>query len=432
MNNTLFCLSYLFCDTVDPYMRQSNLFTKTSKTAPADEVAVNAKLLAQGGFIQKVLAGVYTFLPLGLRVMEKIEDVVRREMNAIGAQEILMPALHPRENWQTTGRWDEVDVLFKVPSRHGGEYALGPTHEEIVVPGAAHFLSSYKDLPFAVYQIQTKFRDEARAKSGLLRGREFRMKDLYSFHGDSEDLLRYYDQATAAYGRIFARLSLDALKVEASGGSFSKYSHEYQVIHPSGEDIVYHCTSCSFARNREIVDADLAALAPGATATCPDCSGKLLVSSGIEVGNTFQLNTKFSEPFNLRYKDASGNEQIVFMGCYGIGISRLMGVMAEVFSDSRGLIWPESVAPFQVHLLDLGATAAADAAYDALVQAGITVLYDDRSLAAGEKLATADLLGMPYRAIVSAKTGDRIELKKRTVEDVALLPVADIISRLRS
>ncbi len=394
-------------------MRQSQLFTKVSKTAPADEVALNAQLLIRAGFIQKVMAGVYTFLPLGLRVITNIEKIIRREMNAIGGQEVLLPALHPQELWEQTKRWNEVDVLFKVPSRHGGEYALGPTHEEIVVPTAAAFLSSYRDLPFAMYQIQTKFRDEARAKSGILRGREFRMKDLYSFHANQQDLERYYEEAGGAYAKVFSALSLDALKVEASGGSFSKYSHEYQVLDEAGEDVIYHCQECGFAKNKEIVSEALQKQEVGSTATCPECGKTLTVSAGIEVGNTFQLNTKFSEPFNLTYTDADGQQKIVYMGCYGIGVSRLMGVLVEKFHDEKGILWPQDVAPFRVHLIELKPELAKPV-YEALQNAGVEVLYDDRDTSAGEKFATADLIGIPYRFVVSEKTAGGIEIKKRT------------------
>ncbi len=411
-------------------MKQSQLFTKVSKTAPADEVALNAQLLIRGGFVQKVMAGVYTFLPLGLRVLNKIEAIVRREMNAIGGQELLMPALHPKELWEQTKRWNEVDVLFKVPSRHGAEYALGPTHEETVVPTAQAFLSSYRDLPFAVYQIQTKFRDEARAKSGILRGREFRMKDLYSFHATPEDLQTYYEQASRAYANVFAALSLDAIKVEASGGSFSKFSHEYQVLNAAGEDVIYYCAACGFAKNKEIVSEDLQKLDVGATTVCPQCGGELRVSAGIEVGNIFQLNTKFSEPFNLMYTDAEGKHRIVYMGCYGIGISRLMGVLVEQFHDEKGIVWPEGAAPYTVHLIELQQGLGASL-YDQLHRAGVEVLYDDRDASAGEKFATADLLGMPYRLVVSAKTNGKVEVKKRSdaVGGAEILSVEEVLAR---
>lgn len=411
-------------------MRQSELFVKTLREAPKDEESANAKLLLRAGFVDKVMAGVYTFLPLGLRVMNKIETVIREEMNAIGGQEILMPALQPKENWETTGRWKTFEALYKVVSRFkDAEYALGPTHEEIVVPLAKKFILSYKDLPFSVYQIQTKFRDEARPKSGLLRGREFKMKDLYSYHAGPEDLLKYYDLALKAYARVFKRLGLKAMVVEASGGAFSKYSHEFQVLSPSGEDVIYHCEKCDFAKNKEIVDESLARDAESGKTKCPKCGFNIETSTGIEVGNIFQLNTKYSDPFGLKYKDEKGNEKQVYMGCYGIGVSRLLGTIAEVFNDEKGLMWPEQVAPFKVHLIELNGASAKEL-YGKLLEKGIEVLYDDRELSAGAKLNDADLIGLPYRAVVSPKTGKKVELKARNEGEVKLVDVKGLLGLL--
>lgn len=403
-------------------MLQSKLFTKTLREAPKDEESLNAKLLIRAGFVDKLMSGVYTFLPLGLRVMGKIEKVIREEMNAIDGQEILMPALHPKENWQTTGRWSSFEALYKVVSHFKDtEYALGPTHEEIVVPLGKKFILSYKDLPFAVYQLQDKFRDEARPKSGLLRGREFKMKDLYSFHANPEDLLGYYGKALNAYKKIFKRLGLKALVVEASGGTFSKYSHEFQVVSDHGEDLIYHC-KCGFAKNKEIME--------GNTKTCPSCGLDLQTSNGIEVGNIFQLNTKYSDPFALTYKDKEGKDSKVFMGCYGIGVSRLMGTIAEIFNDEKGLIWPEQVAPFKVHLIDLGGSSAKKI-YKKLQKLGIEVLYDDRDISAGAKFGDADLIGLPCRVVVSPKTGKKFEFKKRSSKSAKLVSEAELIKLLK-
>ncbi len=402
-------------------MKQSELFVKTLREAPKDEESANAKLLLRAGFVDKVMAGVYTFLPLGLRVMNKIETVIREEMNAIGGQEVLMPALQPKELWATTGRWESFEALYKVTSHFKDtQYALGPTHEEVVVPLAKKFIFSYKDLPFSVYQIQTKFRDEARPKSGLLRGREFKMKDLYSYHEGPEDLLKYYEIAKKAYSKLFKRLGLKSLVVEASGGTFSKYSHEFQVLSPSGEDVIYHCVKGDFAKNKEIIEPKLIAEIEQGKGVCPDCGGKLMSSTGIEVGNIFQLNTKYSDPFNLKYKDAEGNEKQVYMGCYGIGVSRLFGTIAEVFHDEKGLMWPEQVAPFKVHLIELNG-ASAKKLYAELLKLGVEVLYDDRDVSAGQKLNDADLIGLPYRAVVSPKTAKKIELKARNSNAVKLV-----------
>jgi prolyl-tRNA synthetase len=413
-------------------MKQSQYFSKTSKVAPKDDVSINARLLEQGGFIQKAMSGVYTFLPLGLRVLAKIENIIREEMDALGGQEILMPAMQPKENWQTTGRWDTMDILFKVKSEHGYELALGPTHEEIVTPLGLGVINSYRDLPMAVYQIQSKFRDEARAKSGLLRGREFRMKDLYSFHTSEEDLAEYYKQVGASYKRIYERLGIPALYTEASGGDFSKFSHEYQVELESGEDTIYICNNCSLAKNKEIFEEGV---------TCTDCGkSDYREAKASEVGNIFELKTRFSESFNLQFNAEDGTKQFVQMGCYGIGPSRCMGVIAEKHFDDNGLIWPEAIAPFKVHLISLvgkenaEVQAAADKLYADFQAAGIEVLYDDRNLvSAGEKFADSDLIGIPNRIVVSAKTlaESSVELKKRAHLDASLVNIDDIVSKLQ-
>ena len=408
-------------------MKQSKYFLKTSKTKPAEDVSVNAILLEQGGFVQKVMAGVYSYLPLGLRVLKKIENIVRDEMDAIGGQEIFMPGLQPKENWQKTGRWEGLDVLFQVKSRHGNEYALGPTHEEIVTPMAQSVINSYKDLPLAVYQIQTKFRDEARAKSGLLRGREFRMKDLYSFHADSEDLEKYYTNiAIPAYKNIFKKLELDALLTEASGGTFSKFSHEFQVETVSGEDTLYICEKCRLAKNKEVFEGQ-----PDCT-NCGKTSWKEAVAS--EVGNIFKLETKYSSAFNLQFTAADGSKKPVIMGCYGIGTSRLMGVIVEKFSDASGIIWPEAVAPFKVHLIGFkGAEEQAEKLYQTMLEQGIEVLYGDRDISAGAKFADSDLIGIPYRVIISPKTVEKnsVELKKRSEKDFKLVEISEIAALLK-
>lgn len=408
-------------------MRQSKNFTRTSKTAPADDPSVNARLLEQAGFVQKVMAGVYVFLPLGWRVLSKIEAIVREEMNKLGAEEIFMPSLHPKSNWITTGRWDDVDVLFKVESQHGYQVALGPTHEEIVTPLALPFISSYRDVPKAVYQIQTKFRDEARAKSGLMRGREFRMKDLYSFHATEEDLEEYYQKAAESYRTIYQRLGLEALYTEASGGTFSKYSHEFQVEVEAGEDIIYICTKCSLAQNKEIYTED---------AVCSSCGNKeFRETKASEVGNIFQLKNKFSSAFDLSYTTEDGTKKPVLMGCYGIGTSRLVGVLVEKFHDDKGILWPEAIAPFKVHVIALpgkdaeNVFAASDKLYAELTEAGVEVLYDDRAdVSAGEKFADSDLIGIPHRIIVSQKTlaEQSVEYKKRGETEAKLVPLDHI------
>ena len=414
-------------------MRQSQLFTKARKEAPADEVAKNAKLLIRAGFIDKLQAGVYTYLPLGLRVLKKIETVIREEMNNAGGQEILMPSLQPKENWLATGRWDTMDDLYKVSDSSGRENALGPTHEEIVVPLVKQFVSSYRDLPFAAYQFQNKFRMELRAKSGILRGREFMMKDMYSFHRDEADLAVYYEKMKDVYMRVFVRAGIGdrTYLTYASGGSFSKYSHEFQTVTPAGEDTIYICDACRVAVNKEIIE-DL-------NNACPICGGKNLRSeTAIEVGNIFDLKTKFSAPFKLSYKDEDGAEQPILMGCYGIGLGRLLGTVAEVLGDDKGLVWPKEIAPFVVHLIEIPSTdtavrTEAEKIYGELVAQGIEVLWDDRDARAGEKFAESDLLGIPLRVVVSEKTiaGGKFEVKDRVTGEVSMVDRASLFQTLK-
>jgi prolyl-tRNA synthetase len=399
-------------------MKQSQLFTKTQKNAPKDEVSLNAQLLVRGGFADKLMSGVYSILPLGLRVIKKIENIIREEMDAIGGQELHMPTLQPKENWEKTGRWSSMDDLYKVKDSSDREFALGSTHEEIISPLVKKFINSYKDLPFAAYQIQNKFRMELRAKSGLLRGREFMMKDLYSFHLSQENLDEYYEKAKAAYKNIFERAGIGekTFITFASGGSFSKYSHEFQTLTEAGEDIIYICNKCQLAINKEIGHE---------TPKCPDCQGEnFREAKAVEVGNIFKLGTKYSEPFDLRIRDEKGEMKTVIMGCYGIGLQRLMGTIVEVHHDDKGIIWPESVAPFKVHLISLGKNEEAERIYDELKKNNIEVLLDDRDVSAGEKFADADLIGIPYRIVVSKKSLESggVELKKRPE------PAAEIIS----
>ncbi|OGY45971.1 MAG: hypothetical protein A2663_04610 [Candidatus Buchananbacteria bacterium RIFCSPHIGHO2_01_FULL_46_12] len=411
-------------------MLQSKLFTKTLKDAPKDEVSLNAALLTRAGFIDKLAAGIYTYLPLGLRVLDKIKGIIREEINELGGQEIYMPALCPKENWLTTGRWDKMDVLFKLKGAGDKDFALGSTHEEVVTPLVKKFASSYKDLPCAVYQIQDKFRNEPRAKSGLLRGREFSMKDLYSFHADEKDFEEFYEKAKAAYLKIFKRCGLEAIITEASGGSFSKYSHEFQVLTEFGEDLIYYCDNCFYAQNKEIAEHKEGD-------TCPKCKkGKIKAGKAIEVGNIFPLKTKFSEAFDYKYIDEKGKPQPVLMGCYGIGPSRVLGAIVEIFHDDKGICWPEAVAPFKVHLLCLGKEEAvvkqAKKVYDELLKNNIEVLYDDRLEAtAGQKFADADLIGLPCRLVVSGKTGEKVEFKKRTEEKAELVAMEKLVNSLR-
>lgn len=419
-------------------MRLSHLFTKTSKDSRGDASSKNADLLVRGGFIHKTMAGTYSYLPLGLKVLRHIEQIVREEMDRIGGQEILMSALSPKENWEKTNRWDHkvFEVLFHVPAANDSEYALNPTHEELVTPIAAQYVHSYRDLPFAAYQIQTKFRNELRAKSGILRGREFLMKDLYSFHTSQEDLDRYYEIVQGAYDKVFERLGLSDVTylTYASGGTFSKYSHEYQVVLPSGEDVIYISVDAEkqgkrIAINKEIYEA-------GVT-VCPVTGGTAFrEEKASEAANIFKLGTKFSSAFDLAFSAKDGSKNLAIMGCYGIGISRLMGIVAEAMSDEKGLLWPESIAPAALHIVPVAKTEDDEAftvAADLVARfekEGKQVLFDDRiDASVGFKLADADLIGVPVRILVSPKTlaEDSVEMYDRRTGKTVLVKRAELI-----
>ncbi len=385
-------------------------------------MSVNAILLQRAGFIDKVAAGVYSYLPLGLRVLEKIKNIVREEMNALGAQEVLMPALVPKELWDTTDRWDKIEVNFKLKGSGDKEYALGSTHEEVITPLVKKFVTSYKDLPVAVYQIQDKFRDEPRAKSGLLRGREFSMKDLYSFHLTQADFDRFYEKSKKAYLKIYKRCGLQAMVVAADGGVFSKFSHEFQVATEAGEDHIYIDKKTKEAFNKEIVSKkDL------------KNEKKYSIIKAIEVGNIFPLKCRFSKDFNFSVSTKNGKKQDIIMGCYGIGPSRILGSIIEVSHDERGMIWPGAVAPFGVHLIALGddksVIGKAEKLYKKLQKMGIEVLYDDRDVSPGAKFADSDLIGIPHRLVVSKKTGTKVEYKKRSSSKTHLLTTEGAIKK---
>lgn len=558
-------------------MRYSLLFGKTRYHAPADADSANARFLIQGGFIEREAAGIYNYLPLGWRVLKKINNIIREEMDSVGGQEIFMPILHPKENWIQTGRDETMDsVLYRTKGAGDHEFVLGPSHEEIVTPLVKKFVKSYKDFPFAVYQIQAKFRNEPRAKAGILRGREFGMKDMYSFHTSEPDLEQYYEKVKEAYLRVYKRLGLKTYIVEASGGAFSdKFSHEFSIQTPAGEDTILVCLSCDYAQNLEIAEASIE-LPPGAqkekeaplketdalrgpsieegvklhkvpawkilktvvyklkngflgicirgdleintaklskflgeevhTASpdelkaaklamgfispvnnpnlsfiadhsvkqiknfctgankpnkdylnvnlgrdftiktfahfadiplkCPKCGKSVTEEKAIEAGNIFKLGTKYSESFGLTYTDEQGKEKLITMGCYGIGTTRLMGTIVEASHDEKGIIWPESVAPYQMHLLHLGKEKetkdAAEKLYKHFNSEGIEVLYDDRDESAGKKLNDADLIGIPLRVLISKKTLEKsgAEVKRRNEKEAKIIDlnvIADLI-----
>jgi prolyl-tRNA synthetase len=417
-------------------MRQSKLFTKTKKDAPTDEVSKNAELLIRAGFIHKEMAGVYSYLPLGLRTLKKVENVIREEMNAIGANELIMTALQKKEVWEKVGRWNDevVDVWFKTKLKDGIELGLGFTHDEQLVNLLTEYVQSYKDLPLYLYQIQTKFRNELRAKSGIMRGREFVMKDLYSFTKNQEDLDIFYEEVKKAYMRIFTRCGIGhrTYITFASGGTFSQFSHEFQTISEAGEDVVYVEESKNVALNEEIItDEILKELGVERE--------NLVAKKSIEVGNIFKQSTKFTDPFDLSFQDEKGNKNSIYMGGYGIGVTRLMGTIVEVLSDDKGIIWPEAVAPFKVHLLVLGEDEAvkmeANKVYERLLENNIEVLFDDREgMSPGEKFAGADLLGMPIRVVVSARSmkENGVEVKKRTEEKGQVVGIEELLTTLKN
>ena len=410
-------------------MRQTELFTKTLKKAPKEAQAVSHKLLVRAGFVDQLSSGIFSFLPLGLKVFKKIEAIIREEMTAIGGQEILMPALHPKENWVKTGRWDSLDDLYRFRSYYTKtELALGGTHEEIIVPLVKHFVNSYKDLPKYIFQIQDKFRDEKRAKSGILRGREFTMKDLYSFHTDGDDLNKYYEMAKKGYEKIFKRMGIgkETYLTFASGGSFSKFSHEFQTLSESGEDIIFICEKCKMAINKEIIHEQK---------TCPSCGQKKFKQGkAIEVGNIFKLKDKYSKPFDLTFVDRDGRKKIVLMGCYGIGLNRLMGAIVEANHDKEGIVWPKEVSPFNVYLIDLDKTKKeAEKIYNELKKSSIDVLWDNREESAGVKFKDADLIGIPVRIVVSEKNikQNKIELKGRTAKKPIFISKNSLVPTLK-
>ena len=397
-------------------MKVTNLFTKTSKTHPADETAKNAQLLIQAGFIYKIMAGVYAYTTLGLRVLENIKQIVREEMNAVNGQEIIMSSLQRKETWTATGRWDDavVDVWFKTRLKDDTEVGLGWSHEEAIMEMMQQFVRSYKDLPTSVYQFQTKMRNELRAKSGIMRGREFVMKDMYSLHATQEDMDAYYDSVIEAYKKCYERFGIgDSTFVTfASGGAFTKFSHEFQTICEAGEDILYVNEDNTIAVNEEVLEDASKELGVN--------KAELMPVKSAEVGNIFKFGTEKSEQMKIFYTDNTGAQKPIYLASYGIGITRVMGVIVEKFADDKGLVWPENIAPFKVYLAQLGTdtdvTNGAQEIYTTLQQQGVTVLWDDRpDSRPGEKFADADLYGIPYRIVVSKKTiaSGEYELKER-------------------
>ncbi len=411
-------------------MRVSELFTRTSKTVPADEVAKNAQLLIRAGYVYKVMAGVYAYTPLGLRVLENIKQIVREEMNLIGGQELVMTSLQRPDTWEVTNRWsdDTVDVWFKTALQDGTELGLAWSHEEAIMEMMKQFVKSYKDLPTSVYQFQTKLRNELRAKSGIMRGREFVMKDMYSLHATQEDMDEYYDKVIQAYKRIYDRLGVgdETFVTFASGGAFTKFSHEFQTICDAGEDVLYINSDKTIAVNEEVLE--------DATKELNVKKSELSPVKTAEVGNIFKFGTEKSDSMGIRYTDAEGKQQPIYLASYGVGVTRMMGVIVEKYADDAGIVWPEQVAPFSVYLVGIGDTAReAEELYDKLQSEGVSVLYDDRDERPGTKFADADLLGMPHRVVVSPKlvASKEYEYKARAQSAVSALTQEALFATLK-
>lgn len=403
-------------------MRYSQLFPKTLHQDPKDAVAVNHKLLVRGGFVDQLMAGSWTLLPLGWRVVSKIIQIIREEMNATGAQEMLMPLMHPKEIWNETGRWEEAaEIMYTLKDTREREFALSFTHEEIVMDLIRKHAASYKDLPIKIYHFSTKFRNEPRATAGILRGREFLMKDLYSAHESEEDMMEYYNKVKEAYLKIFSRVGLEVRVTQASGGVFTQnHTHEFQVLCPTGEDTIYLCDECDWGFNKEIFEGK-------AGDKCPQCGhGQVVEEKSIEVGNIFPLGTKYAQKMGATFAAQDGSKKPYWFASYGIGPTRVLGTLVEVFHDAKGIVWPESVAPFKFHLVGLNGKGRE--IYEKLIEAEVEVLFDDRDdVTAGEKFADADLIGIPYRLVVSDKTEGKIEVKKRAEEKTQLLSVDDVL-----
>ena len=410
-------------------MRVSNLFTKTLKNAPADEVAKNAQLLIRAGFVYKEMAGVYAYLPLGIRVLENIKAIVREEMNAIDSNELIMTSLQRREVWEKTSRWSDevVDVWFKTKLKDDTEVGLGWSHEEPIVEMMKNYVHSYRDLPVSLYQFQTKMRNELRAKSGIMRGREFVMKDMYSFHATKEDLDSYYEKTIEAYKRVYDRLGIgeDTYVTFASGGAFTKFSHEFQTICDAGEDIIYLHRAKNIAINEEVLDDAVKELGIS--------RDELEAVKTAEVGNIFNFGTQKTDEMGLYYTDVEGKQQSLHIGSYGIGITRAMGVIAEKMSDEKGLVWPEAVAPYKVYLVSIGNVAEqANELYKKLEAAGVSVLFDDRDERPGAKFADAELIGLPYRVTISERLigEEKLEFTRRNGGETQLLTLDELLATI--
>lgn len=410
-------------------MKQSKSFIFTSKEVPSDIKGISANLLWRGGFIDQLSSGIYSILPLGWRVHQRISQIIREELNNIGGQEIYLPALQPKEIWMESNRWDKMDPpLFKLKDRHNKEFALGSTHEEVITQLVGKKVKSFKELPFMLYQIQVKFRNELRATSGLLRTREFIMQDAYSFHQDEQDFQKYYQQIINAYKNIFKRCGVPTLLVEASSGTIGgKSSHEFMIIAESGEDKIVICPKCNFAANVEVYKKD----------NCPKCKNRLDIKNCIEIGHIFNLGTQYSKKINANFINSKNQQKPLIMGCYGIGIGRLLASIVEASHDNCGIIWPSEIAPFQIHLIILQnekrVIENGNDIYNVLEKNKFQVLYDEREISAGQKLVESDLLGIPLRIVISEKTLEKnaVELKLRQENKFELVEISQLIDKIK-
>jgi prolyl-tRNA synthetase len=411
-------------------MRQSKLFPKTRKEPPKGAESINHKLLVRAGFMDQLMAGSWTLLPLGWRVVTKINQIIREEMNTVGGQEMLMPLLHPKAVWNETGRWEKAkEVMYQFKDMRGKEFALSFTHEEIVMDLLRKNIKSYQDLPVSVYHFSTKFRNEVRAKSGILRGREFMMKDLYSAHTTEEDMLLYYNKVKDAYIKIFRRLGFEVRVTQAPGGVFTdSNTHEFQVIAENGEDTIFYCDKCEWGVNVESFKGKEGG-------KCKECGkGKIVKAKSIEVGNIFPLGTWYAEKMGMNYVDEKGKKKPVWFASYGIGPTRVMGTLVEVSHDKKGIVWYPQVAPFGAHLLEVGSgklevRQKTKKVYEKLTKAGVEVLWDDREVGAGEKFNDADLIGIPVRLVISEKTGDKIEWEERSKEKIEMMGLDRVLEK---
>lgn len=400
-------------------MKYSLVFPKTKRSAPKEAATANHKFLVRGGFIDQLMTGSWTILPLGWRVVTKIENIIREELNAIGCQELLMPLLHPKEIWNETGRWDSAaEVMYKLKDTREKDFVLSFTHEEIVMDLLRKYVTSYKDLPVAIYHFSTKFRNEARPQGGILRGREFLMKDLYSAHATEKDMLEFYEKVSEAYLKVYRRIGFDIFITEAAGGVFTEnHTREFQVVTEVGEDTIYVRPGTHEAYNKEVFSGK---------------ESEFEAKRAVEVGNIFPFgDKKYAEMMGGEYTAEDGSRKLMHFASYGIGITRVMGTAVEVWHDERGIMWPEAIAPFQVHLVSLkGGEEKAEGLYKKLESAGVEVLWDETDRGAGEKFADADLLGIPVRLVVSAKSGEQVEWKKRNEEKSELVSVEEVTGRL--